>query len=204
MPNKDPDASSWTPGGPPAIDPTKLTTDAVNAAKSDIRREIQGLRDMMDIRVDSLDRALLVRHESQDHDITVLKELIKEEFAEVTIRFAERDLRYGQAAEAGKEAIAAALSAAKEAANKAEASFTKQLDSMTLVIASQDKAQTERIGELKERIDRGEGGTSGTHAAEVAQRAIAGQRTNIVTAVLFGFSVLLSSVGIVVSIVLHH
>jgi hypothetical protein len=187
----------------PVPDPTALTQNEIDTVKTDLRRELHGLRDVLNIRVDALDRALLVRHESQDHDIVVLKELMREQLSEVTIRFAERDLRYDQRTESSKEAISAALSAAKEAADKAEASFTKQLDSMSVVIATQDKAQTERIGELKERIDRGEGTDRGASQTESNIRATATARQNAIMVALFGISALLGTIGIIISL-FHH
>jgi hypothetical protein len=94
-----------------------------------------------------------------------------ERFASIAQQFAERDVRADRADRGGKEAIDAALLAAKELfnqqneANRAEAlkteqNFTKQID-----------AQAARIDELKERIDRGEGQSSGSAATVLDRRA---------------------------------
>jgi hypothetical protein len=202
-----PAPDSYERGGPPNADPTRLTTDAVSQAKEDLRHELATLNDILNLRVESLDRGLMVRHDSQDHDIAVLKELLNEKFEEVEMRFHERDVRFDQAGVANKEALAAALSAAKElnaqqamgsaqAAAKSEGAFTKQFDALSATIASQDKAQTERLTELKERIDRGDGSTSGVNSHS--------ERFNAqLLSVFVGLSMLVSVIAIIVSIVLH-
>jgi septum formation inhibitor MinC len=202
-----PASEGFDRGGPPDVDPTRLTTDVINQAKEDLRRELATLKDIVDLRVESLDRGLMVRHDSQDHDIAVLKELLTEKFEEVEMRFHERDVRFDQAGVANKEALAAALSAAKElnaqqamgsaqAAAKSEGAFTKQFDALSATLASQDKAQTERLTELKERIDRGDGSSTGvaTHSERFNQQLLS---------VFVGLSMLVSVIAIIVSIVLH-
>ena len=101
-----------------------------------------------------------------------LQHLHEERFSAIQQQFTERDVRGEQEKKASKEALDAALLAQKEsvsqqndanttAATKSETSFTKQIDQIAVLIATLEKALTDRITELKERIDRGEGSTSG-------------------------------------------
>ena len=80
------------------------------------------------------------------------------------------------------------------AATKSETSFTKQIDQIGTLIATLEKSLTDRITELKERIDRGEGGTSGAKE----QRTGFGQ-TVIVVCIAAG--ALLAFAALIVSII---
>ena len=202
-------------------DPTKLTTDAVNAAKDDIRRELAAAREVLETRIASIEASFVLRWDDHERDLRAsgdqriaLKELLNEKFTEVELRFKERDVRFDQSASANKAALDAALSAAKElvaqqntanslAASKSEASFTKQLDAISIVIATTDKAQSDRLLELKERIDRGDGQSSGVSATEANMRAVATARQNTMMVALFAFSALLGAIGVVLSLI-HH
>ena len=153
----------------PRQDPTALTTDQ-------LRRELSALREIITARLDGYDTATALLSETVNRtptviqtEITHVRELmdgkltsVQQQFGGIAQRFEERDIRTEQAAKAGKEALDAALLSAKELvaqqneanrgeAAKTEQNFTKQID-----------AQAARIDELKERIDRGEGSTSGT------------------------------------------
>ncbi len=112
-------------------------------------------------------------------------------------QFHERDIRLSEAATASKRAIDAALLAAKElvgqqntsnveAAAKAERAFTKQIDQTAVLISALEKGLTDRILELKERMDRGEGSMLGTSATQVQHRAATNSAWQI-AAVLGGF-----------------
>jgi hypothetical protein len=118
--------------------------------------------------------------------IAHLKELHNERFSSIALQFTERDTRTDQAARASKEALDAALLAAKElvgnqnaanveAAAKAEASFTKQIDQIATIIATMEKAINDRLLELKERIDRGEGQGQGAGEQRAERRLDIGQ-----------------------------
>jgi hypothetical protein len=124
-----------------------------------------------------------------DKDISALKEAIvaavrihDERFGMVELRFTERDTRMHQSADAAQSALQAALLAAKElvnaqgqasteAAGKSEASITKQIDQIGMIIQALEKAVNIRISEIKERIDRGEGVGNGALAQRVDSRA---------------------------------
>ena len=109
--------------------------------------------------------------------------LLTERFASIQKQFDERDVRTEQAAGAVKIAVDAALQAQKEAAGeasrsnataatKSEASFTKQIDLLTVTIQTITKAFDDKIGagtasamnaigDVKDRVNRMEGGWGG-------------------------------------------
>jgi hypothetical protein len=165
----------------PRPDPTRLTTDQ-------LRRELSALREIIFTRLDGNDRATSLLSETVNRTPTViqteimhLRELQGERLASVDQRFDERDVRTDQAAKASKEALDAALLAAKElvsqqneanaaAADKAEQSTIKQIDQIGIRIDTMQKALDDRLTELKERIDRGEGSTAGSATARTDQR----------------------------------
>jgi hypothetical protein len=189
----------------PIPDPTILTTEA-------LIREIANLREILTARMDAMDMAtelridqlLKVPHETQlliDH----LRDLCFERFDGITKQFAERDVRTDQASRASKEALDAALLAAKElvgatnlanaaAAAKSEDNFTKQIDQITTLITTSNQAVDARITELKERIDRGAGGSEGAQFQRVETRQ---QNAGMVALVGLGFSVVVIVVAVI-------
>ena len=175
----------------PRPDPSLLTAAATATAKEDLRREQAALRELIDQRLDGIanelhiltanvrgapaERDALRERLQQDIRTAVenLKALHDEKFEGVQQQFAERDTRGEQEKKSSKEALDAALLAQKEsvsqqndanttAATKSETSFTKQIDQIGTLIATLEKSLTDRITELKERIDRGEGGAAGS------------------------------------------
>jgi hypothetical protein len=199
----------WTP----VPDPTKLTTDAVNLATTQMRRELNTLREILEARIiagesDSalqLEGLRTVRPEIE-RSIGHLQDLHDEKFKSVELQFRERDVRAEQAAVASKQALDAALTSAKElvgqqntanveAAAKAEASFTKQIDQIAVTISALEKGIGDRITELKERIDRGEGQGQGVKETNETRQAANGQYI-AVAAALISFS------GIIVAVIL--
>jgi hypothetical protein len=188
-----------TPGGGwvPVPDPTALTT-------AQLRRELATLRELVEAQISTASAALTARLDAMDEanglrldgmrevpavireQIAHLKELHDEKFSSIALQFAERDTRTEQAAKASKEALDAALLAAKElvsqqneansaTADKAEQSTIKQIDQIGIRIDTMQKALDDRITEIKERIDRGEGGTQGVAAGRTERRLDYGQ-----------------------------
>lgn len=172
------------PGGP------FLTTE-------ELRRDVSALREILQARLDGMDRATVVLSDSVNRTPTAiqtaishLKELHDERFTSIALQFAERDVRTEQAAKGGKEALDAALLAAKELvaqqneanrgeAAKTEQNFTKQID-----------AQAARIDELKERIDRGEGSVTGATVQRTERRLDIGQVIAVVAVIVAIVSVM--------------
>jgi hypothetical protein len=191
------------PGGAylPVPDPTALTATAVNLAKEDLRRELANQRELMSERIARLEAILHDLDERLKDDTSVsnarlrsdikdsvenLQHLHEERFTAIQQQFDERDVRGEQEKKASKEALDAALLAQKEsvsqqndanttAATKTETNFTKQIDLVGTQINALDKSLADRISELKERIDRGEGSTAGGANAITERRLNTGQ-----------------------------
>lgn len=201
----------------PVPDPTTLTTEQ-------LRRELSALREVLVTRLEGMDRATDLLSQTVNRTPTViqteishLRELMneklgslggqaEEKFASIGLQFAERDIRTQQASTASSQALAAALQAAKEAvfeqaqaaakaAEKTELSFTKQIDQIGLRIDTVIKGYDDRLTELKERIDRGEGTSQGADATRTETRLNTG---SLVAAI----GTVLAAAAIIVTIIL--
>jgi ABC-type transporter Mla subunit MlaD len=175
----------------------------------ELRRDVSALREILQARLDGMDRAAVVLSDTVTRTPTAiqtaishLKELHDEKFSSIELQFLERDVRTNQAATASAQALAAALQAAKEAvfeqaqaaakaADKTELSFTKQIDLLLAQIKALSDTFTDRLAELKERIDRGEGTATGVHEKRDDQRLSIGQA-------LQALAILLTMVGLII------
>lgn len=171
--------------------------------------QVGQLRELLEARFDGMDRAIrlhagIIDRVPAERDLAIkdLELLHDEKFSSIALQFVERDVRSEQASEGAKQALDAALLAQKElvaqqneansaAAAKAEASFTKQIDQIGTIIQTLEKALDARITELKERIDRGEGSTSGAAGSRSERRLDTGQ-------VLTTLSVLAAVIGLLI------
>lgn len=189
-----------TGAGPDGPDPSILTT-------AQLDRATKALSETINARMDSLEQDVARGSSRVDHipeeivtQVGHLKDLHAERFGSVAKQFAERDIRGEQASKASSEALAAALQAAKELVGvqgeaaaavgvKSEASFTKQMDQVTVIISTLEKALDSRITELKERIDRGEGGARAVHGSREDQRAGVAQLVAVISTFLMFASI---------------
>ena len=164
----------------PNPDPTSATLALIERAVSASAELVDAQLEVLRTRLNGMDEATRVLNETVTRtpteivkQITNLRDLQDQKFNGVSLQFLERDVRTDQASKAAKEALDAALLAAKElvtaqneantsAATKIEASFTKQIDQTATLISTLEKAIDSRINELKERLDRGEGSTKGS------------------------------------------
>jgi cation transport regulator ChaB len=155
------------------IDPSVLTTQQ-------LIREISGLREIIEARLDGNDKAIALLQTATDRQPEIidkavrrLQELHQEKFQSIQTQFTERDTRTDQTSKDSKVAVDAALQAAKEAVGeqnkssalaiaKSEASTTKQIDQIGVLINTTSKATDEKINDIKGRLDRGEGISTGT------------------------------------------
>jgi DNA repair exonuclease SbcCD ATPase subunit len=183
-------------------DPSTLTTDAIERAAKAERDYVNAQLDVLRQRLTGMDEATKVLNETVTRtpteiqkEVTHLRELSEEKFQSVANQFAERDVRSTQQTASSDQALAAALQAAKElvgaqgeasaaAAVKSETSFTKQIDQIGTIIQTLEKALDARITELKERIDRGEGNTTGRTETRTDFRASANLLVGVVGAVI--------------------
>jgi hypothetical protein len=211
-------------GGRPDPDPTVLTAAAVALATDTLRRElkaaveiieakINGQQATIETRLNGMDTAItLVREVADklparmDEKVSHLEDLTNVKFAGIQTQFAERDVRTEQSTIATKTAVDAALQAQKEAAGnqaetfseatrKSEDQFTKQIDQQGELLRTATKGLEDKINDLKDRFNRGEGVGIGTGAAHTTQRA----DSNFIAYLVFG---LIGAAGVATAIIL--
>ena len=161
--------------------------------------------------LDSLQRQLDRRQSDIDASIVHITTLFDVKFQGVEKQFIERDKRTEQLSIADKTAIAAALQAQKEAAGaqndsnaasvtKQEAAFTKLIDQTQQLLQVVSKSTDDKINDLKSRLDKGEGITSGHTVARVENR----DAQTDVRAILFGsIGIGLGVASLVITSLLH-
>ncbi len=205
--------AEWTP----VPDPTRLTTEQLRRELATLREIIETRLDGMDRATElTSQQAAGVRAEIEQirgrlreetaTEVGQLRELLETRLdgmdRAIALQFTERDVRSEQETVSSKHALNAALLAQKElaaqqndansaAAAKAEASFTKQIDQIGMIIQTMEKATDARITELKERIDRGEGSTAGAAGSR-------SDRAQVTNQALMALSVLAAVIGLLI------
>jgi VIT1/CCC1 family predicted Fe2+/Mn2+ transporter len=161
--------------------PPYLTTE-------ELRRDVSALREILQARLDGMDRAAVVLSETVNRTptdiqtaISHLKELhderfrstsleSDERFKSVALQFKERDERSSQLAKTQDEALKAALQSA-EKLNEAQGSANKEANAKTeITFAQQLKAVTDKIEVINGRLDRGEGTSAGAADTRTERR----------------------------------
>lgn len=172
----------------------------------------------VDLARSQADKALLHFRDDRDREISALREVLTaaianvsdvtlEKFNAVDTRFQERDTRTQQAADESRISLDAALAAAKEAVSeqnkanteairKSELATQKQIDSLIALMTTANRSVEDKISDLKSRLDRGEGQTTGAQEQHTEQRLNTGQ-------VLVALSVLLGLAGLIIAILLR-
>lgn len=154
----------------PVPDPTALTDQAIARLERSITAYIDGKFAALKERLDGIDAATALRIEAAkeipariDEKVGHLEGLTNEKFASIMTQFAERDTRSERESRDNKFAVDAAFAAQKEAAAKQEDTFTKQIDKSEIattetiakleaLTATQDRALSDKIDDIKERI----------------------------------------------------
>ena len=186
----------------------ELNSLALQQSVESQRREIATLLEGRHREVDGLQKLIEEKFAGVDVTFQSLTDLFDEKFEGVSLRFKERDDRTDQAARAAKEALDAALLAAKElvgqqneanaaVAVKSEVSFTKQIDQIGVTILNQQKAFDDRLTELKERIDRGEGNQRGSSEQRSETRQSSALITSVAVGAIVFFGLIASLIGLV-------
>lgn len=172
-----------TDGWKPIPDPTVLTTELT-------LREVANLKELMEAKIGAAESAidrirerLDTRHAEIREGMQTLQAFFDEKFESISIQFEERDKRQDQGSSSDRLAIAAALQAQKESMGKTEASFTKQLDALQMVMNNIAKASDEKIDDLKTRVTMFEGKTKGIGESWGIIVAAGGLATGILIAV---------------------
>ena len=164
----------------------------INQVQALLHSEMEGLSGRLDARITSVDHGLdrirlLVDREPEvtTQLVNNLKSIHEEKLSSIQVQFIERDVRTEQTSRDSKVAVDAALQAAKEAVEKqnassalaiakSESATTKQIDTQGILITTATTSLNERIDaasatmnskidDLKDRLNRMEGGQSGGH-----------------------------------------
>ena len=178
-----PDSESMTVQAQAALaDPSSLTT-------MQITMRLDGLREILEARLDGMDKAIAVASKYPtdiDKAINSFSGIVEEKFktmqerfntydekfSSIGTQFKERDTRGEQTQKDSKVAVDAALQAAKEAVGeqnkssalaiaKSEASTTKQIDQIGIIMSTSQKALDEKIDDLRQRLTNMDGQKKG-------------------------------------------
>jgi small-conductance mechanosensitive channel len=158
--------AGWTP----VPDPTALTTEAVERATAQFRRELAGLREVLEARMNCADA-----------ERRLLLQIMDERSAQIQQQFAERDARFAERDQARQDAVRTALDAAKElsdardaATDKATGKFEDSVRTQIAQLGALAESGRDQLGSqiqaLKERLDRGEGSDTGAAGYRTEQR----------------------------------
>lgn len=152
-----------------ALDPSPRTMDQMSQA-------INGLKELILVKFAENDKAVVRLQEfanSQPTPGVIYAKL--EALAQLTeTRFNESEKRTEQTRLSDKGSLDIALTAAKEATGKSEAGFTEQIRTIGSSITTLQSSLEARINDIKERIDRGEGGQTGSKAYQTVLFTIVG------------------------------
>lgn len=170
------DSHGWTP----RPDPTRLTTQQ-------LLREITALERLVFTRLDAMDKALALSHESLtrvptevDKQIEHLSQLVNEKFAGISQRFIERDSAVTAALNAQREVLSEQSKSASLAIAKSESATAKQIDTQGVLIHTTTKALEGAIVDLKERMTRIESEDRGERTGKTTQSASVGVALSII------------------------
>jgi hypothetical protein len=140
-------------------------------------------------RLAGMDRATALLDESVNRvptevtkEVTHLRELTEEHFGSIAQQFTERDVRTTEAATAATTAIAAAFAAQKEAAaeqnkantkaiDKSEAATSETIKQITASFNSKHESLTEKVDDVKTRMNGTEGRSKGVTENRTENRA---------------------------------
>jgi len=153
----------------PVPDPTVLTTQA-------LYREVSALQELI------------------EQSIRGTREVIDQQFYKVEQQFELIERQRVESKADARAALEAAFAASKEATNKSEESFTKQIDQLANSFADTQAAQQARVDELKERI------TDVDRKAEAPAQQKLGAKDDR-TSFYSGVSVLVSVVFLLISFI---
>jgi hypothetical protein len=177
--------------------------DQLEVRQSARERELEASIKLVNTRLEGMDKATDLRLAAINNvpdlieaAVSHIEHLMDEKLNSIDLRFIERDTRTSQAAETSQKALDAALLAAAALVNQQNEanataatvqtlSFTKQIDQIIVLTERQQKSSDDRLAELKERIDRGDGSSAGIRDSRTDSRASNSQVVALIVAVLF-------------------
>jgi hypothetical protein len=196
-----------------------------------VDRRIASTRDLLELRLADMDKAIVLvaaqlekirtdadqqrDHFRSDTDrlVQAMRELFAEKFDAINTRFLERDTRTEQAADESRTSLAAALAAAKEAVSlqnianaqailKSETAVQKQLDALALLMGANQKNMDDKIGDIKERVDKSEGRLVGVDTSTTGQHMQSATDSGLRGNWLAGVSALIALTSVIAVIVM--
>ena len=162
----------------PDPDPTLRTMQLVDKAIKSLKEELSTRFEAVETRFISMDKAATLLHDDYvrvptllDRAIANLRELVyseiekfkhvdDERFSKIDIMFTERDKRSDQLATVNKTAIEAALQAAEKSGAKTELNTNESIKQLQVMFTTSINSLSDKINDVKSRLDRGEGRTS--------------------------------------------
>jgi len=198
------------PDPDPTVLTTQALYREINQVKQLLDANMAGVKETLSARITAIDHdldrlQLAVEQEPAQTGVLVdtLKTLHNEKFGSIQVQFIERDVRTEQTSRDSKVAVDAALQAAKEAVEKqntssalaiakSESATTKQIDTQGILITTATTSLNERIDaasatmnskidDLKDRMNRIEGGATGGHQAYGYIVGVAGSLIGIIS-----------------------
>jgi hypothetical protein len=187
----------------PVPDPTTLTTEQ-------LRVGLGSLRELLETRVAGLET--LVKRLAQELDrvpgdsaaaVAAMERLMAERLANIMQQMVDFKAMVAQAATAGKTAIDAAFAAQEKttaainvsnaiATAKAESNTTKQIDNMGVQLAALGHANDDKIADVKERLDRGEGADTGARRSKAERLSDHGDSVTTMGVAIAGLALVLT------------
>jgi Fe-S-cluster formation regulator IscX/YfhJ len=181
VPKSDGAGTDWIP----RPDPTKLTTDQ-------LYREIGALEKFMDSRLNCAEELVEDVKLATESRISAL-----EKFHDAEIR-ALKEL-HNAAIHDTQENVKLLTTVLQAAITKSEITYTKQFDAVNLNIQTQNQANTDRINDIKERLDRNEGAQSGKIDTEKEHRDNTGLWIGLASALIAFMALAIGAVGLFIA-----
>jgi recombination DNA repair RAD52 pathway protein len=147
----------------PVPDPSRLTTEQLDRALVALEKLISARLDGMDTALDLATERMNRQPSEIDKAIDHLKELHNGSISSL------KELHNAAIHDTQKSAEML-TNVLQTAVIKSEASYTKQFDAINLNNQTQNKANADRIEDIKERLDRSEGSTVGKTDTEKSHR----------------------------------
>lgn len=179
----------------PIPDPTERTIES-------LLRENAWLREVIETRLDGMDKAIKLLQDTADKFPARMDEKIEaavgiheEKFSSIATQFEERDKRGEREARDNKLAVDAAFAAQEkqaaaqnksnaEASNKSESSITGQITTNAELVRTEMRGMRDAFNDMKDRVTRLESEKTGSHQTIAAGQASGNYVVGIVSAII--------------------
>lgn len=196
MADEEEESRSKQPSGPwtPTPDPTVLTTE-------NLRREIKGLRELLEEKINGEARLLRAEIAANARLSEQQFELVERQRVE---QKADTKTAVDAALSAQKEAVKEQTSASERAIAKSESGTSNQLQQLGDNFKTANNGLVTSLDDLKERVGRVENRGLGVLENQQESRANNSQVTSIIVAVFAGLAFVVSLGGFIAYVATHH